>query len=64
MDAYRMAVSNVARFIRGQRNLEGVGENAPLDAFTASTVLAAAFCKIQGEVLADIVSVPRDPGGS
>lgn len=56
MDAYKMAVANVARYIRSSENRDADGEPA-LDAFTAAHVLAKAFAKMNGEVLQDIINL-------
>jgi hypothetical protein len=53
---YAVAITNVARYIRSQRNLS-CDDRVPLDGFRASEVLAIAFCKAKEEVLDDIVSV-------
>ena len=53
---YAVAITNVARYIRSQRNLN-CEEGVPLDAFRASEVLGIAFCKAKEEVLDDIVHV-------
>jgi hypothetical protein len=50
--AYDMAIRNTASHIRNQST-----QGEMLDAFTASTVLAIAFCKDSGEVLSDLVRV-------
>ena len=53
--AYKLAVTNVARYILSQRNtLEG---GLFLDAYRASEVLAVAFCKAKEEIVADILQV-------
>ena len=54
ISVYQMAVNNTALYIRSQVIKDG-GDT--LDAFTASVVLAVAFCKTKEEVLADILSV-------
>ena len=54
--AYKMAITNVARYIRSHRNLS-CEEGVPLDGYRASEVLSVAFCKSKEEVLADILSV-------
>lgn len=52
-----MAITNVARHIR-QSDPDAPDSDAPVfDAFTASSVLAAAFCKDPTEVLCDLVQV-------
>lgn len=56
MDTYKMAVANVARYIRSSEN-RGAFEEPGLDAYTAAHVLAKAFCKMNGEVLQDIINV-------
>lgn len=58
MTVYQMAINNTAAFIRGPANHTRVkGEDGfELDAFTASLVLAAAFCKLKEDVLADLIS--------
>lgn len=56
MNAYKMAVANVARYIRSSENWDAFGEPG-LDAYTAAHVLAKAFCKMHGEVLQDIINV-------
>lgn len=56
MNAYKMAVANVARYIRSPENKSPLGEPG-LDAFTAAWVLATAFAKMNGEVLQDIINV-------
>ena len=54
--SYQMAVNNVARRIRSPENRELIDSGkSGLDAFTAATVLAAAFCKDQREVLHDLI---------
>jgi hypothetical protein len=58
--AYKVAITNVARFICSNRNLSAA-EGGVLDGFTASSVLAVAFCKAKEEVLSDIMSVKDDP---
>ena len=50
---YMVAINNVARFIRSAHNYDDDG--AYLDGYTASKVLAIAFCKSKEEVLADIL---------
>ena len=52
MDIYRMAVGNLARAIRNQRDVEREGG---LDAFEGARYLAAAFCKLPADVLADLI---------
>lgn len=56
--AYKVAITNVARYIRSHRNT-GSSDGALLDGFTASMVLSVAFCKAKEEVLADILRVER-----
>ena len=56
VNPYKMAVSNVARYIRSARNLN-CEDGVPLDGYRASEVLSVAFCKAKEEVLADILSV-------
>jgi hypothetical protein len=54
--AYQLAVRNVARFIRKRATAPAGEYNSPfLDAFSASEVLAVAFCKNKEEVCNDIV---------
>ena len=53
--AYKVAITNVARYIRGPKNTSEGG--AILDGFTASMVLSVAFCKAKEDVLADILRV-------
>jgi hypothetical protein len=53
---YKVAITNVARYIRSRRNLS-CEDGAPLDGYTASMVLSVAFCKAKEEVLADILRV-------
>ena len=53
---YQMAVTNTAAFIRSPENREKT-EEVVFDAFTASVVLAVAFCKAKEEVLMDLVNV-------
>ncbi len=63
ISVYQMAINNTAAFIRSPANrkvMKGL-EEYELDAFTASVVLAAAFCKLKEEVMADILSVPDLP---
>ena len=50
---YKVAISNVARYIRSHRNYGDAG--GVLDGYTASMVLSVAFCKNKEEVLADIL---------
>lgn len=59
MDAYKMAVANVARYIRSSENRSSENRygEPDLDAFTAAHVLAKAFAKMNGEVLQDIINV-------
>lgn len=53
---YQMAINNVARRIQSSENRALADADKPcLDAFTAATVLSAAFCKDQNEVLHDLV---------
>jgi hypothetical protein len=54
MDIYRMAVGNMARAIRNQRESERDGSG--LDAFEAARYLAVAFCKLPADVLSDIIT--------
>lgn len=58
--AYQMAVNNTAAFIRSPAN-RSTNDEFVFDAFTASIVLAAAFCKMKEEVLADLIAVPDRP---
>lgn len=55
LGAYKVAITNVARYIKSRRDTSEDG--ASLDGYTASTVLAVAFCKAKEEVLADIMQV-------
>ena len=57
MDAYKMAVANVAAFIRSRENSCARVGAGGLDAYTAAHVLGKAFCKSNCEVLADLVNV-------
>lgn len=50
---YLMVVRNLAAHIRSH----GPDDTAQIDAFEAARVIGIAFCKAQGEVLADIISV-------
>lgn len=54
---YRMAINNVANYIRSLDNRDRHGD-CNIDAFQASEILAIAFCKLKEDVLADIVSAP------
>jgi hypothetical protein len=53
--SYKVAITNVARYIRSRRNFDEDG--AGLDGYTASMVLSIAFCKAKEEILADILGV-------
>jgi hypothetical protein len=54
--AYKVAITNVARYIVSDRNYS-YDDHSVLDGFTAASVLSVAFCKAKEEVLADILSV-------
>ena len=54
--AYNVAITNVARYIRSERNASCT-DGVPLDGYRASEVLSVAFCKAKEEVLADILRV-------
>ncbi len=60
VNPYRMAITNVARYIRSARNLN-CEDGVPLDGYRASEVLSVAFCKAKEEVLADILCVKDAP---
>ena len=51
---YQVAVANVARYIRSDRNTSA-SDGPVLDGFTAASVLSVAFCKAKEEILADIL---------
>lgn len=56
VSVYQMAISNTARAIRSQP--PAIRDNDPipeLNAFTASSILAVAFCKAKEEVIADLL---------
>jgi hypothetical protein len=59
--AYQLAVRNVARHIRKHADAPAGDLEPFLDAFTASTVLAVAFCKSKEEVCSDIVHAEVGP---
>ncbi len=52
---YQMAINNVARAIRKQASAAHDYSEPELNAFTASTYLALAFCMNKEEVCADII---------
>jgi len=54
MNAYQMVVNNVARFIRDNPATDE--RSAPIDAFSAASVLSVGFCKSKEEILMDIVA--------
>ena len=58
---YQMAINNTARYLRSPENRRG-NDDFHLDAFTASEVLAIAFCKAKEEVVADLIhaKLPTD----
>ena len=58
---YQMAINNVAAYISGPENMAALsrGDGTAMDAFTASSVLSAAFCKAKEEVIMDIVGAAR-----
>ena len=57
---YQMCVVNAAAYLRGDENREAVEDGQGISAFTASTILSAAFCKDKEEVLADLISFPTE----
>jgi len=57
VNAYQMAVANVARYIRSTENV--VDGEPHLNIFTASEVLAIAFCKAKEEVAVDLYVAPK-----
>lgn len=58
VSVYQMAINNTATFIRSESNRLPDDEFV-VNAFTASIVLAAAFCKIREEVLNDLLLAGR-----
>ena len=57
MSAYQMAVNNVQTYIRSEQNQRASDEDR-ITAFTAGSILSIAFCKVQGEVIADLIGIP------
>lgn len=53
MSIYPMLINNLARHIRLGATAQP--DQPPMDAFTASEVIAAALCKRKEDVLADIL---------
>jgi len=58
VNAYEMCVANTARYIREHRPEVS---DASLDAFAAAQVLSIAFCKLQEDVLSDIITFEEKP---
>ncbi len=57
VSVYQMAINNTARAIRAQAPAVVDSDPVPeLNAFTASSILAVAFCKAKEEVLVDLVN--------
>ena len=54
-----MCISNVAAYLRSEENMSNAAKGDGVDAFTASTVLAAAFCKTSTEVLGDLLTAKQ-----
>lgn len=52
---YWMCITNVARFIHSPENRIRNDEYT-LDVFTAAATLSIAFCKIQEDVIADLIT--------
>jgi len=50
--AYQMAINNTAEYVRTHKG--------SIDAFTASTVLAVAFCKSKEETFEDMMNANKE----
>jgi hypothetical protein len=57
MSVYKFAVDNVRAYIRSPENSpEQTRSVPPMNAFDAAQVLAVAFMKPQGDVMADLIA--------